>query len=43
VCSFHKLSLTFCKYQMSDLWRDGWYLSLWNTPERNTELINCAN
>lgn len=27
VCSFHKLSLTFCKYQMSDLRRDGWYLS----------------
>ena len=26
VCSFHKLSLTFRKYHMSDLWRDGWHL-----------------
>jgi len=26
VCSFHKLSLIFHKYHMSDLWRDCWHL-----------------
>lgn len=26
VRSFHQLSLTFCKYQMSDLWRDSRHL-----------------